>query len=337
MKTIFIVLASAIASASSFAAPIIPTAPGTSWQYVMTQEAGEGLRFSNAKANADGKLRVPVVYRLAGMEKIDGKDLLKFEMHREGVVTNTDLLTVDERGIFCFARVDQNGEMTKLNPPQTMVAAPLKSGTSWDFDGDIAGVKVQQHFRVIDEEDVDLAGGKFRACKIHGEQTSPAGVTIDRWFVNGMGIVKDVTTTRTPEGALVRRITLELKEQPKVLPRPEVKPVATKKLNGSVGKEAVGEPSNVFGPDTEKICARWQGNGLRKDAKIRVVWIAENIGDVAPPDYAIDEATATATAPDAHGIFTFSRPDDGWTPGEYRAEFYLDDALTDTVKLKISK
>ena len=68
---------------------------------------------------------------------------------------------------------------------------------------------------------------------------------------------------------------------------------------------------------------------------MRAVWIAENVGDVAPPNYKVDEAKAIATSPNAHGMFTLSRPDDGWAPGSYRVEFYLDDTLVETVKLEI--
>ena len=284
MKTIFTLLCAFAATAPIFAAPIIPTDNGMSWQYLMTEETGEGLRLADSKPDADGKLRVPVVYRLDGTQNVDGKDLLKFEMHRAGAVTNTDLLAVNERGIFCFARVDQNGEITKLAPPQTMVETPLKPGASWDFNAEVSGVKVQQHFSVIDEEDVDLPGGKFRAVKIQGEQTAPGSITMDRWFVAGTGIVKDVTTTRTADGTLLRRVTLELTERPKVAPRPETKSSEPgKKLVVSVGKEAVGGAATEFRPGTEKIYARWQGSGLRKGANIRVVWIAENIGSDTPP------------------------------------------------------
>ena len=74
---------------SILAVPIIPTAPGTSWRYNMTEEIGKGLNVSNVKADPDGKIRLPVVYHLEGTENIDGKDLLKFEMHRSGIITNT--------------------------------------------------------------------------------------------------------------------------------------------------------------------------------------------------------------------------------------------------------
>jgi hypothetical protein len=316
---------------------LIPTADGTSWQYQMTQEAGEGLRLSSPTPDADGKVQLLVLYRIDGATNIDGKDLLKFEMHRDGVVTNTDLLTVNEHGIICSARIDQDGETTKLDPPQIMVAATLQTGTSWDFNGEVAGTKVHQHYDVIGEEDVTVPAGKFRAFQIHGEQTSPNPVTIDRWFVKGLGIVKDVTTTRSEDGDLLRRISLELKERPKVAARPMVKSSASTKLTVTVSKETTGPGTAQFGPDTEKIYARWGGHDLRPEAKIRVVWIAENIGDIAPPDYTIDEASTVASASYAHGTFTLSRPDEGWVPGDYRVEFYLDDALVQAVKLKIAK
>ncbi len=317
---------------SIFAAPIVPTDDGMTWRYKMTEETGEGFRIAGVTAEQD-QLQLPVIYRRSGARDVDGKSLLAFEMHRGGLVTNTDLLNVDENGITCLARVDQNGEVTKLNPPQ-MIVPPLVKGTSWDYDTELGNAKVHQHGSVVAEEDVDLAAGKFRAFKIHIEQTEPGHMIEDRWFVKGVGIVKDVTTTRNDDGDLIKRVTLELQERPKVAPRPEVN---TKKLSASVSKEAVGAAMNEIGGDAEKIYARWQGNGLRKVAKVRVVWIAQNIGDVAPPDYTIDEATTTATAPDSRGQFTLSRPEGGWAPGDYRVEFYLDDTLIDTVKVKILK
>jgi len=163
-------------------------------------------------------------------------------------------------------------------------------------------------------------------------------MTIDRWFVNEVGIVKDVTETRMPDGDLLRRISLELKERPKIAPRPEAKPVQpAKKLSASVGKAPIGEATNKFESDTPKIYARWQGQNLREKAKIRAVWIAENIGDIAAPNFTIDEAGTTANGRESHGTFTLSRPDEGWAPGDYRVEFYLDDELVETAKLKITK
>src|SRR5207253_4444379 len=40
------------------AAPLIPTADGTSWRYNMTEEIGKGLDIRDAKPDAEGKIRL---------------------------------------------------------------------------------------------------------------------------------------------------------------------------------------------------------------------------------------------------------------------------------------
>ena len=321
---------------SILAVPIIPTAPGTSWRYNMTEEIGKGLNVSNVKADPDGKIRLPVVYRLEGTENIDGKDLLKFEMHRSGMITNTDLLSVDEHGITCWARVNLDGELVKFSPPQMMIATPLNKGAAWNFDGQAGELKVQQHYDVVGEEKIDVPAGKFQAFRIHGEQTMPDRTTIDRWFVPGVGIVKDVTAMEGAKGDLLQRISLELAEQPKIVTRPEVNLEAVpKRLAVSLGKDRFGKPTTSFTSNTPEIYARWQGQHLRQGANVKAVWIAENIGEEFPQDYKIDEASAMAASPTARGAFTLARPEDGWMPGEYRVEFYVDGVLVDAVKMKI--
>jgi len=317
-------------------APLIPTADGTTWLYEMTQETGTDFTLSDAKVGPDGRVHALAAYRISGTQEVDGQNFLKFEMHRGGVITNTDLMKVDEYGIFCAARVDQYGEVTKLDPAQTMIAAPLKTGASWEFNGKLGDSSVHQHFDIAGEEDVDVPAGRFHAFHVRGEQTAPVRMTIDRWFVNGIGIVEDVTETKMPDGHVLRRISLELKEKPKIAPRPEVKSAQpAKKFSASVGKAPIGEAASTFAFDTPRIYARWQGHNLRSRAKVRAVWIAENIGDIAPPNYKIDEASTTVNSRESHGIFTLAKPDEGWAPGDYRVEFYVDLALVETVKLKI--
>lgn len=335
MKTISTICAGAFVGATMLsAAPLIPTDPGMTWKYRMTHQAGELFSFSNVAPEAADKIHADVAYRLDGTQKLDGKDVLKFEMHREGLISSTELLTVDDRAINCWERIGVNGEVTKLTPPQPIVAGPLEPGTTWEFAAKVAGDDVQQHYAVLDEEDVTVPAGKFHAFHIHAEQRSPNEMVIDRWFVQGVGIVKDVTSTRDRGGDLTSRVSLELLEQPKVAPRPELK---AKVLTGNLSDDRTGSPMTRFDSKTTEIFVRWQGRGLAEGAKIRVVWIAENIGDVAEPNSTIDEETATATASNSHGAFTLSRPETGWVPGAYRVEFYLDDALSDTVKVKIDK
>jgi hypothetical protein len=303
----------------------------------MTEEIGKGLDLSNAKTDADGKIRLPVLYRLEGTENVDGKDLLRFEMHRANTITNTDLLTADEHGIICWARVNLDGELVKFVPPQTMIAAPLKKGASWNFDGRAGELKVQQRYDVLGEEKIDVPAGQFQAFHIHGEQTTPNRMVIDRWFAPGVGIVKDVTTMQDPKGDLLQRISLEMAEGPKIVDRPEVKSDSTpKRLLVSLAKSRFGKPITTFSSNTPEIYARWQGQRLRQGATVKAVWIAENIGEDFPQDYKVDEASALAASPTTRGAFTLARPEDGWMPGDYRVEFYVDNVLVDAVKMKIS-
>jgi hypothetical protein len=317
---------------------VIPINNGMTWEYNMTVEAGRGARLADEAQREAGTLHAAVVYRIDGTKEMDGKQLLQFEMHRAGHVTNTDLITVNEKGIQCWGRLDEAGTLTRFDSPQSIVGSPVTFGTSWDFNTQADGSQVHQHYEIVGQNDVTTPAGTFNAFHIRGEQTSPGRMTIDRWFMPGIGIVKDVTETHSDSGELLRRISLELKEPPKVAPRPQIKArPGVNKLAISVGSEAVGESRKMFLSTTPKICARWQGRGLPLHAKIRVLWIAEEVEGVAPPDYTIDEATTTATASDSHGVFTLARPESGWTPGIYRVEFYVDGALADAAKVKITK
>ncbi|HEX3420536.1 MAG TPA: hypothetical protein VHT01_04860, partial [Candidatus Udaeobacter sp.] len=196
--------------------------------------------------------------------------------------------------------------------------------------------KVQQHYDVVDEEKIDVPAGKFQAFRIHGEQTTPNRMMIDRWFAPGIGIVKDVTTMQGDKGDLLQRISLELAEAPKIIERPQVKAEsAPKRLVVSLAKDRFGKPTTSFTSSTPEIHARWQGQRLRQGANVKAVWIAENIGEDFPQDYKVDEASAVAASPTGRGAFTLARPEDGWMPGDYRVEFYVDNVLVDTVKMKI--
>jgi hypothetical protein len=108
-----------------------------------------------------------------------------------------------------------------------------------------------------------------------------------------------------------------------------------KRLEASVSTSSDGDALKTISADALQIVARWKGHGLRKNAKIRAVWIAQDTG-VAPVDFKVDEASAVAPVSNAFGKFTLSRPSDGWAPGKYRIEFYVDGELSDTVELTIA-
>jgi hypothetical protein len=194
---------------------------------------------------------------------------------------------------------------------------------------------VNQDYEIAGQEDVDVPAGKFQAWRIHCEQTLPAPASIDRWFVPGTGFVKVATVVKGESGVAAQKTWLNLKELPKVVPRKEAVSRSEKLLAG-VASEPKGEFKAEFKPDTAAIYARWHAQGIAERATIRAVFIAENVADVSA-DYQIDEMETTAPGANSGGSFELSRPDGGWTVGDYRIEFYLDDTLAETLKFKIVK
>jgi len=68
--------------------------------------------------------------------------------------------------------------------------------------------------------------------------------------------------------------------------------------------------------------------------QLRGVWIAEDVGKVAPPNYKIDEATRAVPFAN-EGSFSLSKPSDGFPPGKYRLEIYIGNDLMKTVPFTV--
>ncbi len=331
----FFALAISVASlASVSAAPLFPSAQGTTWNYEFIQEKpSESLDLTEPNKQE----HFAVTYRLGPVEKIDNRDLQRLELYRGETLDSVDLIAVEERGIICPARANAQGAVVKLIPPQQMLATPLEKGKHWKFDGTIADRKVVQEYQIVGEEDIEVPAGKFHAWRIHCEQTSPANATIDRWFVPGTGFVKVDTVVKGESGVPAQKTWMNLKELPKVTPvsRKDVESEPYR-FSAGVSTEPTGEFKSDLKLDFPAVYARWHGRDLRDHAKIRAVFIAESVAEVTA-NYQIDEMETTAPAINSGGTFTLSRPNDGWDPGNYRLEFYVDDTLADTVKFKIVK
>jgi hypothetical protein len=321
---------------------VIPTAAGTVWKYQMTQEFGAGVRASDPsiKPDADGKVRLPVTITVAGSEKIDNVNVHKFELRRNGIVQTIQFLQVNEQGVFELARRDESGERIRLSPAQKILSFPLKVGEKWEYHGGGAGEKVDEVYEIIALESVQVPAGKFDAYHLRVIGTQPFHSVVDRWYAPNMGEIKDVTEVRRPNGAMIQRLSFELTEPPKLAGISEPRSTmssAPKQLSVVLVKNAAGETTTRFNSDVSKLYARWKASDLAKGTKLRSVWIAENVGEVAPPNYKIDEALVVTPSPPSDGVFSLSRPNAGWPIGSYRVEIYADDVLIDTVKFTIAK
>jgi hypothetical protein len=108
------------------------------------------------------------------------------------------------------------------------------------------------------------------------------------------------------------------------------------KVEAIIAVDGDTKPATSFTSDTPKLFAFFRSKGTETGDKLRGVWIAEDVGDAAPANTKIDEATVTADKDDFHGAFSLSKPTKGWPIGRYKVEIYDEDELITTVKFTIT-
>jgi hypothetical protein len=363
MRKLFLAVELLLAVVAVRADQLLPTVEGTSWEY-------DSMETLTGAAPVHS-----VVTVRAGKQLLDGEEVIKLETLSGNVVSKTELVSADENGIACLARSGKDGKITKLNPPEPIIAAPLKVGAVWELESEVAGIKVHQHCTVVAKERVTVPAGNFQAFHLQCEDSSLMSIKLDRWFAPGTGFVKETTVVRGP--GMMQRVTLELNKitealskpaatspspaalkpaerQPDLSPKstavasaatplepavsPEEKAAAqSKKLTVEVSSDPAGGLKTDFKSGVANIYVRWHGHDLPEGARVRVAWVAEDVGDLVEPNFVIDETETIAPVPDASARFTLGRPPDGWAEGKYRVEFYVDDILMETVRVTIAK
>lgn len=111
----------------------------------------------------------------------------------------------------------------------------------------------------------------------------------------------------------------------------------TKLLHVTLADKKDGEMKTKFFADTPRIYAMWKGDALKAGNKLRAIWIAEDVGVIAPRETKITEASVTADGPDDGGVFSLARPEGGWPTGKYRFEIYVGYNLAGAVSFTIEK
>lgn len=310
---------------------ILPTEEGTTWSYSGT-----------------GDLKKPATHvRLDGTEKVGNTDALRFETFEGDELVRTELLSVTESGIKRHQRTLKEGPAIRFNPPETVVPWPLKPGTKWTLDEVVEGTPARLEFQAGESEEVVVPAGTFQAYRLVAVHPWPLSMSIERWFAPGTGIVKEVVATRGPGGRLLEREEKQLlsvrveSKAPQDAPSPSpLNAGATVELPRTrleVAAEREGEPVTELKSDAPNIYVRWIGEHLTPGTVARVAWIAEDVGDVAPPNFLVDQTETTVTESDFNARFTLSRPADGWAAGTYRVELYLGKELVATAGVRITE
>jgi len=93
-------------------------------------------------------------------------------------------------------------------------------------------------------------------------------------------------------------------------------------------------PTTHFSRDSESIYCAWEVKGGKETLAVRGVWYAEDVGKSASPNYRIDESTEDIER-QSRGWFRLRRPAQGWPPGKYRLEIYLDGQKADVLRFVV--
>ncbi len=294
-----------------------PVSDGTTWRYSLTREPEQD--------------RMTLTRRVVASRKTPNVSL---EEAIDGTVRWTGLLTSKDGAVLVTSVRDPKDKIVPGSQPATLLPAKLEAGTSWNFRGQIAGSDVALPVKIVGADEIEVAAGKFRAWHIRGEQAGMVTTSVEQWFAPGVGWVKETVTQRSPTGQLIARHSAELVATPSV-GRDQLA-AETKPFEASLSTSTAGAPMDTVSADALQIVARWRARPTLPQARVRAVWIAEETGGIAPPGYQIDEATAFAAPPESVGIFTLSRPADGWAPGRYRVDFYLQDVLVASARVRIA-
>jgi hypothetical protein len=194
---------------------LYPLAPNTKWTYHQRQENGDGVRFNEADAKlAKGNvLEVEVVSEVKGTEAFGRHRYTRVESVKAGRLVLTEWFRVGSGVLFLGRTVDSDtGQRTDMAPPQKLLAAKMKAGESWTWKASDAPVTMRT--TVIGPAQVSVPAGLFNSTQLVHEMTVDLGdavITVRqaRWFVPGIGYVKQQTETRAA-GRILSRSALDL-------------------------------------------------------------------------------------------------------------------------------
>ncbi|HEX8069183.1 MAG TPA: CHAT domain-containing tetratricopeptide repeat protein [Pyrinomonadaceae bacterium] len=113
--------------------------------------------------------------------------------------------------------------------------------------------------------------------------------------------------------------------------------VAAQLGGGNTPDYRIVNPATTFAPDAPQVVCVWRVvNVPASGATLRSVWVAVDTGGVVSPNYEIaGRAYPLTQAGTATGVFSLSRPDNGWPAGRYRLDLYLDDRLAQSLPFSI--
>ncbi len=93
-------------------------------------------------------------------------------------------------------------------------------------------------------------------------------------------------------------------------------------------------PSSEFYTDTQQIMCIWTVEGVDPSVSIKTMWIVDDSGGAAPPNYKIVEKSISGVS---EGSAFVTSPTNGWPAGTYHLEIYIGDKLAKQVPFTIKQ
>jgi uncharacterized RDD family membrane protein YckC len=142
----------------------------------------------------------------------------------------------------------------------------------------------------------------------------------------GAGAAAPLTTASTSIPSQATPLGATLGTQPRVT-RAELGTDSTDTF------QIIGSAAEFY-TDTEKIVCVWEIAGTDFNKPLKSVWIAEDVGNAAPPNY---QLAAKSMSGVNEGKFYVTSPANGWPIGKYRLEIYIGDTLAKQVPFSIKR
>ena len=211
-----LLLSTAAASPQSRYSPDFPLAPNTRWTYHVHMEVGEAAHFNepDARLAKGNSLDTSLISQVMGTDFIGALKYARVESTRNGRIYFTEWDRLGPEGLMVGRTIDHDeGETTVMTPPQKILSPTLKPGESWEWKAFRAPVSL--HVSVVGPDKVTVPMGTFDAVRVLHVLTadSQIGTVIirqTRWFVAGVGYVKQDTEARLGDHMLSRNVmTLE--------------------------------------------------------------------------------------------------------------------------------